>query len=95
MCDLKGDNMTMKNVTVLSSMPRKNKRNITEIITYIKALLLPKNGNKKIFDNHVADELSISLAKLQACKKRDKIPYEDLFYYCQKNNISTDELFFQ
>lgn len=95
MFDLKGDNMTMKNVTQLSVKPRKNKRNIAEIIKHIKALLLPRNGNCKVFDNHVADELSISLAKLQACKKRDRIPYEDLLYYCQKNNISADELFFQ
>lgn len=73
---------------------RRNRRDIFEIVKYIKTLLLPKSG-KVVHDYQVAEELNITSNRLAACKKRDVIPYEDLLYYCQKNNISADKLFFQ
>jgi len=75
--------------------PRKNRRNMTEIVSYIKDLISLKVGNSPVKDSQVADELEITTNKLAACKKRDSIPYEDLTYYCQKNNLSLDDMLFQ
>lgn len=73
----------------------KKTRSIHEILKYLKDLLLPKFKPNKVRDADVADELKISANKLAACKKRGKIPYEDLIYYCQKKSLSTDEILFK
>jgi len=71
---------------------RRSRRDIGEIISYIKDLISPKIGNRKILDGDVANSLDISDGKLYSCKSRGVIPYEDIVYFCQKENISIDEL---
>ena len=71
---------------------RRSRRDIGEIITYIKDLISPKIRNRKILDVDVANSLEISDGKLYSCKSRGVIPYDDIVYFCQKENLSIDEL---
>jgi len=70
---------------------RRLRRNIKEIIVYIK-YLISDNQREKVLDRDVANKLAITNKKLYTCKSRGVIPYEDIVYFCQKENISIDEI---
>lgn len=74
---------------------RRSRRDIGEIISYIKVLISPKIGCRKILDVDVANSLEISDGKLYSCKSRGVIPYDDIVYFCQKENLSIDEVLFK
>jgi hypothetical protein len=73
----------------------KNQRDIQEIISYIKDLISIKVGNRKVLDVDVANSLEISDGKLYTCKYRGVIPYENIVYFCQKENILLDKILFK
>ena len=66
-----------------------------EIVSYIKDLISIKIGNRKVLDKDVANSLEITDGKLYTCKYREIIPYENIIYFCQKENVSLDKILFE
>ena len=69
-------------------------RDFHSIIKELK-LLLAKNNSKKILDKDVANILEISQAKFATIKKRNTIPYKNLLLFCRRENLCSNELFFE
>ena len=71
---------------------RRSRRDIREIISYLKDLISLKIKDRKVLEGDVANLLEISDGKLYSCKSRGVIPYDDIVYFCQKENLSIDDL---
>ena len=54
----------------------------------VKALLSPKSGNGKILDKEIARALLLSPQYYAVIKRRKKVPYEALAYFCKKEKVS-------
>ena len=60
----------------------------TRIVNEIKNIISSESNHKKIFDKDVASVLGIGQMNFATMKKRDKIPFVELFDFCAKKSIS-------
>lgn len=65
-----------------------------KIIEKIKDILSCEIGERKVLNKDVAKALGISPENLSILKKRNKIPYEEIAYFCAKRKISINWLLF-
>jgi phage repressor protein C with HTH and peptisase S24 domain len=65
-----------------------------KIIEKIKDILSLEIGDRKVLNKDVAIALGITPENLSVLKKRNKIPYEELAYFCAKRKISLNWLLF-
>jgi len=65
-----------------------------KIIEKIKDILSLEVGNRKVLNKDVAKALGITPEHLSMLKKRNKIPYEELAYFCAKRKISLNWILF-
>ncbi len=59
-----------------------------EVMQRIKEILLFKTKKDKILDRDIADTLKLDPQYYAVIKRRKKIPYEKLAYFCKENKIS-------
>lgn len=55
---------------------------------------LKKDFPHKAFDKDIAYALEITQANFATLKKRNSIPYKEILLYCKKNNLCSNEVFF-
>jgi len=65
-----------------------------KIIEKIKDILSLEVGEKKVLNKDVAKALGITPEHLSMLKKRNKIPFEELAYFCAKRKISLNWILF-
>jgi len=65
-----------------------------QIIEKIKDILSNELGNKKVYNKDVAKALGLTPENLSMLKKRNKIPFEELAFFCAKRKISLNWLLF-
>ncbi len=68
--------------------------NFEKVIEKIKDIISQEVGNKKVLNKDVAKALGITPEHLSILKKRNKIPYEEIAYFCAKRKISINWLLF-
>ena len=68
-------------------------RDFQMIIKELK-LHLSLKSTKKILDKDVAELLNISQAKFATIKRRNRIPYEAILYFCKKEELCCRDIFF-
>jgi len=68
--------------------------NFERIIEKIKDIISQEIGEKKVYNKDVAKALNITPEYLSMLKKRDKIPFEEIAYFCAKRKISINWLLF-
>ncbi len=68
--------------------------NFEEIIEKIKDILSNEIGERKVLNKDVAKALGITPENLSVLKKRNKIPFEEIAYFCAKRKISINWLLF-
>ncbi len=59
-----------------------------EVMQRIKAILIIQTKKEKILDRDIADTLKLDPQYYAVIKRRKKIPYEKLAYFCKENRIS-------
>ncbi len=59
-----------------------------EVMQRIKEILIIKTKKDKILDRDIADTLKLDPQYYAVIKRRKKIPYEKLAYFCKENRIS-------
>ena len=59
-----------------------------EVMQRIKEILIIKTKKEKILDRDIADTLKLDPQYYAVIKKRKKIPYESLAYFCIEHKIS-------
>ncbi len=59
-----------------------------EVMQRIKAILIIQTNKEKILDRDIADSLKLDPKYYAVIKRRKKIPYEKLAYFCKENRIS-------
>ena len=59
-----------------------------DVMLRVKEILLQENRNEKIRDRDIADSLDLDPQYFAVIKRRKKIPYENLAYFCKKHHIS-------
>ncbi|SFZ98643.1 phage repressor protein, putative [hydrothermal vent metagenome] len=59
-----------------------------EVMQRMKEVILSQSEKKKVLDRDIADVLNLSPQYYAVIKKRNKIPYENLAYFCQEHKIS-------
>ncbi len=59
-----------------------------EVMRRIKEILIIQTKQEKILDRNIADALKLDPQYYAVIKRRKKIPYEKLAYFCKKNKIS-------
>ncbi len=59
-----------------------------EVMQRIKQILSLHNQKEKILDRDVAVALELDPQYFAVIKRRRKIPYEAITYFCKRNNIS-------
>jgi SOS-response transcriptional repressor LexA len=64
------------------------------IIEKIKDIISEEIGERKVLNKDVANALGITPEHLSMLKKRNKIPFEELAYFCAKRKISLNWLLF-
>jgi hypothetical protein len=62
--------------------------NFQEVMQRVKQILLQHNAKKKILDRDIAATLKLDPQYYAVIKRRKKIPYEKLAYFCKENRIS-------
>jgi SOS-response transcriptional repressor LexA len=68
--------------------------NFEKIIDKIKEIIAIEENKEKVYNKDVAKALGISPENLSVLKKRNKIPYEEIIYFCAKRKISINWLLF-
>lgn len=58
------------------------------VMQRVKAIIMLHSHKKKILDKDIAEALELSAPYFAVIKKRDKIPYEAIAYFCKKYHIS-------
>ncbi|WP_321777617.1 hypothetical protein [Sulfurimonas sp.] len=69
-------------------------RNFEAIIVKLKHHILEQKS-KKVLDKEVADALKLSQSNFATLKRRNVTPYRNILEFCEKENISCNEIFFQ
>ena len=59
-----------------------------EVMQRIKEILIIKTKKEKILDRDIADTLKLDPQYYAVIKRRKKIPYEKLAYFCKEHKIS-------
>jgi len=59
-----------------------------DIMQRIKQILSEHNKKEKILDRDIADALKLDPQYFAVIKRRNKIPYEAIAYFCKRYNIS-------
>lgn len=59
-----------------------------EVMQRIKEFLTTKRKKEKILDRDIAKSLDLDPQYFAVIKRRKKIPYEKLAYFCKDNKIS-------
>jgi len=59
-----------------------------EVMQRVKEILLEKEQKKKILDKDIAKSLGLDPQYFAVIKRRNKIPYEQLAYFCKKTETS-------
>ena len=59
-----------------------------DVMSRVKEILLQENNREKIRDRDIADSLDLDPQYFAVIKRRKKIPYENLAYFCKKHAIS-------
>ena len=59
-----------------------------DIMQRIKQILSEHNKKEKILDRDIADALELDPQYFAVIKRRKKIPYEAIAYFCERYNIS-------
>ncbi|PHS40100.1 MAG: hypothetical protein COB07_05150 [Sulfurovum sp.] len=59
-----------------------------DVMSRVKEILLKENKKEKIRDRDIADSLDLDPQYFAVIKRRKKIPYEHLAYFCKKHYIS-------
>lgn len=64
------------------------------IIEKVKDILSCDLGDKRVLDKDIAEALGISKEHFSVLKKRNKVPFEELTYFCAKKRVSINWLLF-
>jgi len=59
-----------------------------EVMQRVKQILSTQSKKEKILDRDIADSLELDPQYFAVIKRRKKIPYESLAYFCKHHNIS-------
>jgi len=59
-----------------------------EVMQRIKEILSRQHKKQKILDKEIADALALDPQYFAVIKRRKKIPYEAIAYFCQQHKIS-------
>jgi len=59
-----------------------------EVMQRVKQILSLHNKKEKILDRDIADALELNPQYFAVIKRRKKIPYEAIAYFCKRHNIS-------
>ncbi len=59
-----------------------------DVMQRVKEILLEENNKEKILDRDIASSLNLDPQYFAVIKRRKKIPYEKLAYFCKENKIS-------
>jgi hypothetical protein len=59
-----------------------------EVMQRIKEVILTSSKKEKILDRDIADVLNLDPQYYAVIKKRKKIPYEKVAYFCQEHEVS-------
>ncbi len=59
-----------------------------EVMRRIKEILTNQTKKEKILDRDIAKSLNLDPQYFAVIKRRKKIPYEKLAYFCKENKIS-------
>jgi len=59
-----------------------------DVMQRVKEILQQTTGKEKILDKDIADALHLDPQYFAVIKRRNKIPYESLAYFCQSYKIS-------
>lgn len=65
-----------------------------EVTERLKSVLTQQLQKTKIYDRDVATALQLDPQYYAVIKRRNKIPYEAIANYCQKNRISINWILF-
>ncbi len=49
----------------------------------------------KVYDKDVANALGISQARFATIKRRNSMPYEALLNFCKRENLCSNDIFFE
>jgi hypothetical protein len=58
------------------------------VMLRVKEILSEKNNTTKIKDRDIADSLDLDPQYFAVIKRRKKIPYENLAYFCKRHKVS-------
>ncbi len=62
--------------------------NFQEVMQRIKKFLVIQTKQEKILDRDIANALKLDPQYYAVIKRRKKIPYENLAYFCKEHKIS-------
>ena len=65
-----------------------------EMMQRIKEVITLHSENRRIYNKEVAQALNLTPEYFAVIKKREKIPYEAIALFCQKQNISINWVLF-
>ncbi|PHQ55756.1 MAG: hypothetical protein COA30_01975 [Sulfurimonas sp.] len=68
-------------------------RDFRAIIVRLK-IYLSNDIKRKVLDKDVSSVLKINQARFATMKKRNVTPYEDILLFCESENLSCNEIFF-
>ncbi|CAI6145778.1 MAG TPA: hypothetical protein EYO75_03975 [Sulfurimonas sp.] len=68
-------------------------RDFRAIIVRLK-IYLSNDIKRKVLDKDVSSILKINQARFATMKKRNVTPYEDILLFCESENLSCNEIFF-
>lgn len=66
----------------------------TMINTRLKEIVSKKLDCRKIYDKELANELCVTPSYYAVAKRRKKILFEEILYYCHLNNININWILF-
>lgn len=67
---------------------------LPHIIDNLKDVLSHELGQKRVFDKDIAQALGLSRESLSQMKRRNRIPYEAIVYFCAKRQLSINWILF-
>jgi len=59
-----------------------------DVMLRVKEILLQEDTRDKIRDRDIADSLDLDPQYFAVIKRRKKIPYENLAYFCKKHKVN-------
>lgn len=65
-----------------------------DVMEKIKDILSYDLGDRRVFDKDIAEALGLTKEHFSVLKKRNKIPFEELTYFCARHKVSINWLLF-